>query len=74
MRQSPPLFTECVGQAERDEQVIAEVKMVLETYFMHAHNTFNTPADRINGSTTQGYADQSIDAHQLRPVPRTRRV
>lgn len=31
----------CVGQAERDEEEIAEVEMVLETYFMHVDNTFN---------------------------------
>ena len=30
----------CV-QAERDEDEIAEVEMILETYFMHIDNTFN---------------------------------
>jgi hypothetical protein len=28
-------------QAERDEDEIAEVEMILETYFMHVDNTFN---------------------------------
>ena len=28
-------------QAERDEDEIAEVEMILETYFMHIDNTFN---------------------------------
>lgn len=29
------------AQAERDEEEIAEVEMILETYFMHVDNTFN---------------------------------
>lgn len=28
-------------QAERDEEEIAEVEMILETYFMSVDNTFN---------------------------------
>ena len=28
-------------QAERDEEEISEVEMILETYFMHIDNTFN---------------------------------
>ncbi len=39
-RQSPSKG--CPGaQAERDEEEISEVEMILETYFMHVDNTFN---------------------------------
>lgn len=38
-----PLLTDfnVIFQAERDEEEIAEVEMILETYFMHVDNTFN---------------------------------
>lgn len=38
-----PLLTDfnVMFQAERDEEEIAEVEMILETYFMHVDNTFN---------------------------------
>ena len=38
----PPLSPKNLDeQAERDEEEIAEVEMILETYFMSVDNTFN---------------------------------
>ena len=42
MTGGPPLSPKTLDeQAERDEEEIAEVEMILETYFMSVDNTFN---------------------------------
>ncbi len=42
MAGGPPLSPKNLDeQAERDEEEIAEVEMILETYFMSVDNTFN---------------------------------
>ena len=42
MAGAPPLSPKNLDeQAERDEEEIAEVEMILETYFMSVDNTFN---------------------------------
>ncbi|BDA40371.1 magnesium transporter MRS2-B [Coccomyxa sp. Obi] len=52
-------------QAERDEEEIAEVEMVLETYFMHIDNTFNklqTLCEYIDD--TEDYINIELDNHR----------
>ncbi|KAK9916763.1 hypothetical protein WJX75_006679 [Coccomyxa subellipsoidea] len=52
-------------QAERDEEEIAEVEMILETYFMHVDNTFNklqTLCEYIDD--TEDYINIELDNHR----------
>lgn len=50
-------------KAERDEEEIAEVEMILETYFMHVDNTFNklqTLCEYIDDTEVSAYREGDI--------------
>ena len=55
-------------QAERDEEEIAEVEMILETYFMSVDNTFNklqTLCEYIDDTEVRVWAHHANQKHTL---------
>ena len=65
MAGGPPLSPKNLDeQAERDEEEIAEVEMILETYFMSVDNTFNKLQTLC----------EYIDDTEVRPLPMHERV
>jgi hypothetical protein len=54
-------------QAERDEEEIADVEMILETYFMHVDNTFNklqTLCEYIDDTEVRAQGRGTVHARQ----------